>query len=189
MFLYTVDRCVTTEASSIVTEVCLLMVTALKNRLEKTHPHRPNMLGKLLLLLTDMRDLSHIYIYDYNKKLTEYQEIANNINPLLKESWNLEGSVYGLFSDELIKYMCDSSELKAARDKKDKLQEHTQEPSIPHQQTQMRRRDHHLSLDINSFRFFVPPVWTDERFDFAIGDPIQQCEQPLNLSTDANHLL
>ena len=161
------------------------MVTALKNRLEKTHPHRPNMLAKLLLLLTDMRDLSHIYIYDCYQKLTEYQEIANNINPLLKESWNLEGSVYGLFSDEIIKYMCASSELKATRDKKDK----SQEPSISHQQTQMRRTDHHLSLDINSFHFFVPPGRTDERFDFTIGDPIQQYEQPLNLSADANNLL
>ena len=185
MFLYTVDRCITAEASSIVTEVCLLMVTALKNRLKKTHPHRPNMLGKLLLLLTDMRDLSHIYIYDCYKKLTEYQEIANNINPLLKESWNLGESVYGLFSDEIIKYMCDSSDLKATRDKEHK----TQEPSMPHQQTQMRRKDHRLSSDINSFRFFVPPGRTDKRFDFAIGDPLQQYEQPLNLSTDANNLL
>ena len=151
------------------------MVTALKNRLKKTHPHRPNILGKLLLMLTDIRELSHIYVHDSHQKLTEYnQEIANTINPLLKESWTPEGSVYGIFSDEIIKHMCDSSKLDAVgdRSKEDK--------------SQVQRRDHRLSLDINSFRFFVPPGRTD---NFAIGDPMSQYEQPLNLSTDANNFM
>ena len=131
-----------------------------------------------------MRDLSHIYQYDSYQKLTEYQEVGNSINPLLKESWNPDGSVYGLFSDEIINHMC-GSQLNAAGDKEGKSKELT----MLHQQSQVQRTDHRLSLDIDSFRFFVPPGQTGKRFDFATGDPIQQHEEPLNLSTDASNLI
>ena len=169
VYLYIVtDKCVTEEASDRVAELCLSFVAALKIRLRKTHPHRPNMLGQLLMFLADIRELNLLFEYHNYKRLTEFKEVINRVSPLVKEAWSPENRAYGLISDEFAKHLHDLP----PNSKKNK----SKKPSTPDVQRE--------SLNVDNFQFFVPPRSFDVPFDVATRDSSSDCEQPLNLSTE-----
>lgn len=179
-----VDRCTTPQASQVVNEICLNMVDALKVQLGKTHRCRSNMLGKLLLLVSDIRILTHIYLHNLSWMLMEFEEVVHRINPVLKELMHPDGQAYENLSAEFISKIYDGATLeetkkekcrgteKKRKNKKDKLKESsTLETSA---QSGLQKR----TLNFQDFHFFTPP-----ESDTAHGKSMLHLpEQTLNLT-------
>lgn len=83
------------------------MVEALKKQIAKTHRHHPHLLGKLLTFVYDIRTITHVFDYNQQRRLTEFEEILPNLNPRIKDSMSSDGKVYGFVSKEVVKYICD----------------------------------------------------------------------------------
>ena len=88
-----IDRCVTEKGSKIVQDVQLMFAESLKEIVEDNHPDRPQLFGKMLLILTDLR--TYTAYSDYYLK---------EIIKTFKHALHLTSSQFAMISDDGLAY-------------------------------------------------------------------------------------
>ena len=138
------------------------------------------MLGKLLLLITDVRTLSHLFDYHNYKRLNEFLDVLPEVNPVLKEYIEHEGRAYSVLSSELVNYICDGVTYDPY------LDNHVYKRGQKPKEKQVQRLKESLGFHLFNFRFFRPPPSDTTHSSLRTTDHLEQFEQPLNLCTGTN---
>ena len=157
------DNCITEEGASIAEESQLHLTQALQYSLQQSHRHKPTTFGALLLIIPELRTLSHVFTYDLNLRLQQLLEIQEVLNPVMKEAFSPEGRAYELLSNDAVKHMCKGISLEEYENKN--KTKNRKSPIVTKKKLVTVTKEFKLPPNIEEFTFFNPPNITSDKIN------------------------
>ncbi len=172
------DQCVTQEGSDAAAESQLYLTEALQRQVQKTHRHNPHLFGALLLMVPELRTLSHLSANTLSTRLEQFLDIKDALSPLMKETLSPIGKGYELLSDEMVKIIC----------RAEPLMEHAQLNREKKQRLKLKKaKKARGAVDHTNVQFFKPPSVNQDKYVFSLRADVFHDETEETVDSQTEH--
>lgn len=132
-------------------------MNALQRRLQASGRYSPALLGTLLLMLPELREISHVLAHEVTVKLQQLIEIRDAMKQVTLETLSPDGGAYEILSDEVVKHICEGYSLEQFEINR-RTKQITKKKKIRHRKKKGKaNRKDVKPPSINNFKFFKPP--------------------------------